>query len=79
MGVWAGLSKAAPQMVEVSLAEHAVLEEGQLPEEHLRHLSQRRGFVRPRWRVILQQGQSEPAKGQSQQSIGLQLLCLAAV
>ena len=40
MGVWAGLGKAASQMVEVSLAEHAVLEEGQLPEEHLRHLSQ---------------------------------------
>lgn len=40
MGVWAGLGKASPQMVEISLAEHAVFEEGQLPEEHLRHLSQ---------------------------------------
>lgn len=40
MGVWARLGKASPQMVEISLAEHAVFEEGQLPEEHLRHLSQ---------------------------------------
>lgn len=40
MRVWAGLGKAASQMVKVSLAEHAVFEEGQLPEEHLRHLSQ---------------------------------------
>lgn len=40
MGVWAGLGKAASQMVEVSLAEHAVLEEGQLAEEDLRSLSQ---------------------------------------
>lgn len=38
--VWAGLGKAASQMVKVSLTKHAVLEEGQLPEEHLRHLSQ---------------------------------------
>lgn len=75
MGAWAGLSKAASQMVEVSLTEHAVFEEGQLPEEHLRHLSS----VRLRGRVLLQQGQGEPAKGQTQQSIGLQLLCLAAV
>lgn len=41
MGVRAGLGKAAFQMLEVSLAEHAVLKEGQLPEEDLRHLSQR--------------------------------------
>lgn len=40
VGVWAGLGKAVPQMVKVSLTKHAVLEEGQLPEEHLRHLSQ---------------------------------------
>lgn len=40
MGVRASLGKAASQMVKVSLAEHAVLKEGQLPEEHLRHLSQ---------------------------------------
>lgn len=40
MGVWAGLGKATSQMVEVSLAKHAVLEEDQLPEEDLRHLSQ---------------------------------------
>lgn len=40
VGEWAGLSKANLQMVEVSLTEHTVLEEAQLPEEHLRHLSQ---------------------------------------
>lgn len=40
MGVWAGLSKASFQMAEVSLTEHTILEETQLPEEHLRHLSQ---------------------------------------
>lgn len=39
MGVRAGLGKAASQMVEVSLAEHAVFKESKLPEEHLRHLS----------------------------------------
>lgn len=56
MGVWAGLGKAASEMMEVSLTEHAVLEEGQLPEEHLRHLSQRRGYVKAIGRVLLQQG-----------------------
>ena len=40
MREWAGLGKAASQVVKVSLAEHAVFEEGQLSEEHLRHLSQ---------------------------------------
>lgn len=40
MGVWAGFGKAISQMVEVSLTKHAVLEEGQLPEEDLRHLNQ---------------------------------------
>lgn len=66
-------------MVEVSFAEHAVLEEGQLPEENLRHLSHGRGAVRPRGRVLLQQGKGQPAEGQTQQRIGLQLLGLAAV
>lgn len=37
MGMGAGLGKASPQMVEISLVEHAVFEEGQLLEEHLRH------------------------------------------
>lgn len=73
MGLWAGLGEAASQMVEVPLAEHAVLKEGQLSEEHLRHLSQRRGFVRIRGRVLLQQGEGEPTEGQTQQSIRLQL------
>lgn len=40
MGAWAGLGEATSQMVEISLAEHAVFEEGQLLKEHLRHLSQ---------------------------------------
>ena len=40
MRQWAGLGKAASKMVEVSLTKHAVLERGQLAEEHLRHLGQ---------------------------------------
>lgn len=40
MGYWAGFGKAASQMMKVSLAKHAVLENGELTEEHLRHLSQ---------------------------------------
>ena len=40
VGVRAGFSEVGSQMVEVSLAEHAVLEETQLPKEHLRHIGQ---------------------------------------
>lgn len=79
MGVRAGLGEAASEVVEVPFTEHAVLEEGQLPEENLRHLSPGRGAVRPRGRVLLQQGEGQPAEGKSQQRIRLQLLRLAAV
>lgn len=40
VGVGTGLGEAGLQVAKVSLAEHTVLEEAQLPEEHLRHLSQ---------------------------------------
>lgn len=79
VGVRAGLGEAASQVLEVSAAEHAVLEEGQLPEEHLRQLGQRCGPVGPGRRVLLQQGEGEAADGQTQQGVGLHLLGRAAV
>lgn len=79
MGEGAGLSKANLQMVEVSLTEHTVLEEAQLPEEHLRHLSQWGRAVRLWRRIVLQEGKSEPTEGQTQQNIRLQLLQLTTM
>lgn len=38
MRMRARFSKATPQILKVSLTEHAVFEEGKLMEEHLRHL-----------------------------------------
>lgn len=80
MGVGAGLGKASPQMVEISLVEHAVFEEGQLLEENLRHTSHGCSALKLlRGRVFLQQRQGQATNGQPQKCVLLKLLSLCSV